>query len=82
MLLPRFKEKTITLDSVIKMSGGKVGIVMVLLENKRKKVLTRSFLSQRISREVHLHKRGSTGHVNGWGGKSTDIKEDGGSFCP
>ena len=59
--LARFKEKTIILDSVMKMSGGKVGIVMVLLEKKEKKDLTRSFLSQRVSREVYLHKRSSMG---------------------
>lgn len=40
--LARFKEETITLDSVMKMSGGKVGLVMVLLEKKGKK---KDFLS-------------------------------------
>ena len=34
----------------MKMSGGKVGLVMVLLENKRKKV--QSFLLMRISKIV------------------------------
>ena len=62
----------------MKMSGGKVGIVMVLLENKRKKKdLTLSFLSQRVSREVYLHKRSSTGMWMDGEGKVQTSKKTG-----
>lgn len=58
--LARFKEKTITLDSVMKMSGGKVGIVMVLLEKKGKKRLNTFFpITESLKRG--LLKRSSTG---------------------
>lgn len=53
------ESKEITVDSVMKMNGGKVGIVMMGFKKEKKNLNT--FFSIKASREIHLHKRNLTG---------------------